>query len=68
MQIATFDQKIQSFSSAVNFFSIFGHQNPGLGLDPERIRLGIQPKMLDPDPESMNPDQKKLLSSVVKSE
>jgi hypothetical protein len=23
-----------------------------------RIRIGIQPKMLDPDPESMNPDPK----------
>jgi hypothetical protein len=23
-----------------------------------RIRIGIEPKMLDPDPESMNPDPK----------
>ncbi len=34
-------------------FPIFGHQNPG-----SRIQNGIQPKMLDPDPESMNSDSK----------
>ncbi len=28
---------------------------------PEWIRIGIQPKMLDPDPESMNPDPKDCL-------
>ncbi len=38
----------------INFFSckfllIFGHQNPW-------IRIGIQPKMLDPDPYQMNTD------------
>jgi hypothetical protein len=46
------------FFSAVNFFSIFGHQNPGSGLDPDWIQIGIQPKMLDPDPDpyQMNTD------------
>jgi hypothetical protein len=38
-----------------NFFAIFGHQNPGSGL--VRIRIGIQPKMLDPDPYQVNTDQ-----------
>jgi hypothetical protein len=42
--------------SALNSFPIFGHQNPGTGLN--RIRISIQPKMLDPDPESMNPNRK----------
>ncbi len=32
------------------FFSIYGHKNLGW------IRMGIQPKMLDPDPDSMIPD------------
>jgi hypothetical protein len=42
------------------FFSIFGHQKiPGSGLDTDRIAL--QPKMLDPDPESINLDLKPLL-------
>ncbi len=27
-------------------------------LDPDWIRIGIQPKMMDPDLESMNPDPK----------
>jgi hypothetical protein len=27
-------------------------------LDPDWIRIGIQPKMLDPDLDSMNPDPK----------
>jgi hypothetical protein len=39
-----------------NFFSIFGNQSPGT--DWIRIRIGIQPKMLDPDldPDDMNAD------------
>jgi hypothetical protein len=37
----------------LNIFPIFGHQNPGYW-----IRIGIQPKMLDLDPESVNPDSK----------
>jgi hypothetical protein len=41
--------------SSCKFFSIIGHQisKPWI-----RIRIGIQPKMLDPDQESMNPDPK----------
>jgi hypothetical protein len=35
------------FFSAVNFFHFFNHQN----LNPDWIRIGIHPKMLDPDPE-----------------
>jgi hypothetical protein len=41
-------------------FPIFGNLNPGSGLDPDpdrywiRIQIGIQLKMLDPDPDSMN--------------
>jgi hypothetical protein len=38
-------KKILNFFSSCKFFSIFIHRNPG-------IRTGIQPKMLDPDPES----------------
>jgi len=34
---------------AVKFFLIFGHKNPGSG------GIGIQPKTLDPEPESINP-------------
>ena len=40
------------------FFTIFGHQNPGSGLDPDRY----QPKMLDPDPYQMNTDPKHWLA------
>jgi hypothetical protein len=36
--------------TAVNFFK-FWSSNPG-------SRIGIQPKMLDPDPDSVNPDRK----------
>ncbi len=35
------------------FFPIFVHRNPWI-----RIPISILPKMLDPDPESMNPDPK----------
>ncbi len=31
-----------------------------------RIRFGIQPKMLDPDPESMNPDPKHWVQITLK--
>jgi hypothetical protein len=45
-----FDKNVFIFNyfSAV-IFSIFGHQNLW-------IRMGIQPKMLDPDPYQMNAD------------
>ncbi len=39
------------FFSNCTFFSIFGHQKPWIQT---RNRIGIQPKMLDQDPESMN--------------
>jgi hypothetical protein len=43
---------------------IFGHKNPGSALDQDpfwiRIRIDIQPKMLDPDPYQMNTDPKPL--------
>jgi hypothetical protein len=45
-------KKKKNFSC--NFFSIFGHESPGSGLDPDpdwiRVRIGGHPKMLDPDP------------------
>jgi hypothetical protein len=44
--------------SAVNFFEFLVIKT----LDPYwiriRIRIGIQPKLLDPDPDSMEPDPK----------
>jgi hypothetical protein len=40
-----------NFFSAVIFLYIFG-------LDPDWIRIGIQPKMLDPEPDQMNTDSK----------
>jgi hypothetical protein len=57
--IAISDKKYINFFPAVpyTFFITFGHQNPGSGLI--RIRIGIQPKKLDP--ESMNPDPKHWL-------
>jgi hypothetical protein len=44
------------FFSAVNFFHFLVIKT----LDPDwiRIRIGIQPKMLDPDPYQMNTDPK----------
>ncbi len=62
------------FSTLLYFFSskVFGHQNPGSGLDPDSF------EMLDPypDPDSMNPNPKlwyfanpqsyRLMSLVVK--
>jgi hypothetical protein len=39
------------FFSAVIFFQFFWSLNPWI-----RIRIGFQPKMLDPDPDEMNAD------------
>jgi hypothetical protein len=52
--IASFDQKNKIKNLAVNFIN-FWSSKPWIW-----IRIGIQPKMLDldPDPESMNPDPK----------
>ncbi len=49
-----FDQKILT---AVHFFQFF--QLNIKTLDQDWIRMGIQPKMRDPDPDSMNPDPKR---------
>ncbi len=50
---AIFDPKnITKNISAVFFCSIFGHQNPRSGLDPDPGSL----EMPDPYPNSMNPD------------
>ncbi len=43
-------QKNLIFFQAI-FFPIFGHKT----LDPDWIRIGIEPKMLDPDPYQQNP-------------
>jgi hypothetical protein len=48
------------------FFPVFAHRNPGSGLDPDPDRY--QPKMLDPDPNSMNPDPKYLKYLHIKKE
>jgi hypothetical protein len=40
------------FFSAVIFFHFLVIE----ALDPDWIRIGIQPKMLDPDPDEMNAD------------
>ncbi len=42
--------------SAVFFSSIFGHQKPVSGLDPDLYPDRDSLEMLDPDPNSMNPD------------
>jgi hypothetical protein len=42
----------QFFFSAVIFFQFLVIK----ALDPDWIRIGIQPKMLDPDPDEMNAD------------
>jgi hypothetical protein len=42
--------------SAVNFFKLLVIKNPGYGLDPDLIRIGIQPKMLHPDPNQIDAD------------
>jgi len=51
--------------SAVNFFQFLIIKTTGSGLDPDpdwiRIRISIQPKMLDPDPYQMNTDLKHCL-------
>ncbi len=54
--IAIFDLKKNNFLPAVYFFTFFVIKT----LDPDRIRIDIQPRMVDPDldPESMNPDPK----------
>ncbi len=53
---------LKAFFSS-KFCSIFGHQIPGSGLDPDRI----QPRMLDPDPyQIMNTDAKHWLFVVMK--
>jgi hypothetical protein len=45
--------KLQFFFKKGYFFSsVFGHQNPGSGLDPYPDSV----EMLDPDPDLMNPD------------
>ncbi len=50
------------FCFSSTFFSTFGHKNPGSRMDPypdpDWIRIGIQPEMLDPDPYQMNTDPK----------
>ncbi len=43
---------IEAFFSAVIFFQFLVIK----ALDPDWIRIGIQPKMLDPDPDEMNAD------------
>ncbi len=52
-------KKKWNFFSAVNFFQFLVIKTPS-GLDPDPdpnwIRIGIQPKMLDPDPYQMNTD------------
>ncbi len=54
--IEIFDQKNIKYFSRCKFFTSFVIKT----LDPDyiRIRIGIQPKMLGPDPDSMNPDPK----------
>jgi hypothetical protein len=53
--------KLQFFIKKYQFFfsykslSIFGHQNPGSGLESDQYSAY---KMLDPDPDSMNADPK----------
>jgi hypothetical protein len=54
--IVVFDFKRIEIFFSCKFFPIFGHKNPGSGSDPDWI--GIQPKMLDPDPYQMNTDPK----------
>ncbi len=52
-------KKILNLFPAVNFFQFFTIKT----LDPDwiQIRMGIQPQMLDLDPDSMNPDPKHWL-------
>jgi hypothetical protein len=51
-----FYPKNNFFSAVIFSSSIFGHSSPGSGLDWIGIRIGIKPKMLDPDPDEMNAD------------
>jgi hypothetical protein len=44
-------QKKLIFFQLKFFFLVFGHQNPWI-----QILIGLQPKMLDPDPYQMNTD------------
>jgi hypothetical protein len=46
------DQKRFFLNFSCIFSSIFGHQYTGSGFDPDQDSL----EMLDPDPNSMNPD------------
>ncbi len=55
-EIVVFDIKKINFFSAVNIFQFLVIKIPGTVLDPYWIRIGIQPKMLDPDPYQMNTD------------
>ncbi len=62
---AIFDQKNEFFGSAVNFFQ-FLVMKKYRTLDPDWIRTGIQPKMLDPYPDSMIPDSKHWLTITTR--
>jgi hypothetical protein len=53
--MAIFDLKRSNFSSAVNFFQIWS----------SKPWIGIQPKMLDADPDSMNSDPKHWLRRTL---
>ncbi len=59
---------IQFIFSAVNFLKFLVFKTPESGLDPYtywiRIRIGIQPKMLDPDPYQMNADPQPWLKTI----
>ncbi len=46
-----------NFFFSCNFFSIFGLYKKALDPDWIRIRIGVHPKMLDPDPDEMDTDQ-----------
>jgi hypothetical protein len=64
-----------NFFSAVNFLKFLVFKTPGSGLDPDTYwiltRIGIQPKMLDPDPYQMNaypqPWLKTIQINLIKS-
>ncbi len=52
---------ITKTSNLFSTFSIFGH------FSKPWIRIGIQPKMLDPDPESINPDPESMTLDPLKN-
>jgi hypothetical protein len=58
--MVVFDQKKCKFFSAENFFQFLLIKT----LDPDWIRIGIQPKIMDPDadPYQMNTDPKPCYS------